>query len=536
VCIESDLLLRHFLQRHLSEAARAYMRPRLQRLGAQAAGPMNALSLQADKQSPVLHKRDALGRDLNEIRFHPSYWQMMEMAVESEMLRVKWEPQLRQQFAGEQHSLGFSAFYLFALSELGQHCPLCMTDGAALLLDRYAEPEARERLLAHIYTDQADDFYTGCMFLTEKSGGSDVGRNLVRAEQAEGRSYRLFGEKWFCSNANGQVIFTLARTDTEVSGIRGLSLFLVENQQQDNQGPPFDIVRLKDKLGVRSMASAECIFTGTPARLVGEEFKGFKQMADMVNLSRIHNALASVAGGRRALVEAYQFLKYRETFGKRAIEHALVRSKLAELAAVHAGSFYLLWRTIRAFDRALQGDQKEAARLRLLTPLLKKHTAETAVYLARESMELMGGMGYIEDTVLPKIMRDVLVLPIWEGTSNIQVLDMMRAVHKTGGEALLEMLAPALQAYPELLPDWEDSLAAWQQSAGQGRDQQEVQAKAFFEHLTRLLQIALLLENRDEASQAWVEPAIDVLKGASAPLVPSVEQVEAMLGWELGGV
>lgn len=546
---QSDLILQDYLSRHISQPGWELMFDKWMKLGSEAAGKMNELSLLADHKPPELIKRDALGRDINEIRFHPAYWDLMKIAVESDMLRVKWEPELRRQFSGENHSLGFAAFYLFAMSELGQHCPLAMTDGAALLLDRFAEQTEKDRLLEHIFTTNHEDFWTGCMFMTEKSGGSDVGRNLVAAKHLGGDQYLLNGEKWFCSNANGEIIFTLARTDESVAGIRGLSLFLVEKYFPDGSRNPMNIVRLKDKLGVRSMASAECIFRDTRATLIGQEFMGFKQMVEMVNLSRIHNAMAAVAGGRRALIEAYQFLSFRTTFGKNALDHALVRAKFQELAAIHCGSFYLLWRAISAFDKAQTGDQQEAQLLRLLTPMLKKHTAETAVYLVRESMELMGGMGYIEDVVLPKIMRDVLVLPIWEGTSNIQVLDMLRASVKSDGLALVAEMIWA-QKDEQLTKAWNELLVLGERLERMPQDEREVQAKYFFERLTLLVQMALLARHLEvpgnaarhpevspsgDADRSWIALSLRwfrrQLAGEQMTKPASREEVESMLGW-----
>lgn len=185
------------------------------------------------------------------------------------------------------------------MSEGGLPCPLCMTDGAARLIDCYCEPENRERLLHHIYTDSADELYTGAMFLTEKAGGSDVGANLVTATHLEGKYYALNGEKWFCSNANAEIIFVLARTNPEVQGTRGLSIFLVEKNKPDGTKNTMEVVRLKDKLGVRSMASAECILQDLLGKLVGKEGEGFKLMADMINLSRLYNALVSLSEMRR---------------------------------------------------------------------------------------------------------------------------------------------------------------------------------------------------------------------------------------------
>lgn len=513
----SDRILRHLLTRECSGEGLSFMEERLQKLGEQAAGVMNELSMRADKNGPELVKRNWLGEKRDEIRFHPAYEELTRIAVDSGMFYVKWDPELRHRFREERHRLGFAAGFLFAMSESGLYCPLCMTDGAARLVDRYCSEEDRTRLLPHIYTRNAGELYTGAMFLTEKSGGSDVGANLVSAEPHRDDYHLLNGEKWFCSNADAEIIFALARTDPETPGTRGLSIFLVEPTLPDGSLNPMDIVRLKEKLGVRSMASAEIIMTDTRGKLVGEEGKGFKIMTDMINLSRLYNAVAAVAGERRALIEAYQFLKHRHTFGKNALDHALVRDKLTELGARTLADFYLTWRTIIALDRADNGDEREQHLVRLLTPMTKKATAENCVYNIRESMELMGGMGYIEDGVMPKIMRDAMVLPIWEGAGNIMVLDMLRALRKSKGvqflcEDIKQLLSEGeLPARDFLLKLLRDITSLLPQLLKEERATIESSAKPVFEQLTLLYQIALLHHYTDEFSAEWTQPALDYL-------------------------
>lgn len=539
---ESDRILRGYLEKHLPFMALAYMTPKLEQLGRRAAQEMDALSLAADQNSPELLKRDRFGETIDEIRFHPAYAQLMGYAVDSEMMRVKWEPGLRQQFGQQGHALGFAAGYLFAMGESGQYCPLCMTDGVARLIDRFAGEEDRDRLLPRIYTDLAADFYTGAMFLTEKAGGSDVGANLVRAEHVKDRWYRLSGEKWFCSNVNAEVIFALARTDAAVPGTKGLSIFLLEKEGPEGQRNPLGIVRLKDKLGTRSMASGECVLDGTWGKLVGEEFEGFRIMADMINLSRLYNSVAALAGGRRALAEAYQFLSFRHSFGKMAVEHSLVRAKFWELGALHLASFHLVWRTVRALDAADNGDAVAAELVRLLTPMAKRESAELAVYITRESMELMGGMGYIEDTVLPKIMRDVMVLPIWEGAGNIMVLDMLRAAAKSDGLAVLleeiRNLTAGNGSQGETVARTALTVVEGLKGLAHAeRDSAEFLGKKLFVELTRLYQIALVMGERTDANKErtdlalrWLMQPWDRCYQPQQP--PSAAEIHVLLGWE----
>jgi hypothetical protein len=246
------------------------------------------------------------------------------------------------------------------------------------------------------------------------------------------------------------------------------------------------------------MASGECLLNGTVGTMVGPEFQGFRVMTEMINLSRMYNSVAALAGGRRALVEAWQFLSFRKSFGKIALEHALVRAKFWELGALHLANFQLVWRAIQAMDAAEAGDETEAELLRFLTPMVKRESAELAVYLCRESMELMGGMGYIEDTVLPKTMRDVMVLPIWEGAGNIMILDMLGAVSKSKGLDLMiaeiESLCADDTAYGKALQlEAKELSTRFDFIRTLSQDEREYQAKAVLLRLTRCYQAALLL-------------------------------------------
>src|ERR1700722_16994489 len=242
----SDKILRNYLKSNISKDGLSYMEDKLELQGKESAGRMNELSLTADKNGPELVKRNAYGETINEFKFHPAYWELRDIAVQSEMFRVKWEPTLRARFKKERHSLGFSTGYLYAMSECGLYCPLCMTDGGARLVDMYCDEEDKERILPRIYTDTPEELFTGAMFLTEKAGGSDVGSNIVTASQYNGKYYHLNGEKWFCSNTNADFIFSLARTDENVAGTRGLSIFLIEKQLPDGTKNSIDVIRIKD--------------------------------------------------------------------------------------------------------------------------------------------------------------------------------------------------------------------------------------------------------------------------------------------------
>ncbi|WNK20987.1 acyl-CoA dehydrogenase family protein [Halomonas piscis] len=546
---ESDLMLQDFLRRKLSAEAYESVEGRLEQMGETAAREMDALSLKADRQSPRLHKRDAWGEAVDHIEFHPAYHRLMEIAAESGMFTVKWSPAWRQRYPDERHLLSFGISSLYGLAETGVYCPLCMTDGAAVLIDRFCDEADKARLLPAVYASSLEEMKTGAMYLTEKAGGSDVGATLAVAEHWEGKTYALTGEKWFCSNADGDIAFVLARTHSDDTRpdktspdnrrTAGLSIFLVEKALPDGKRNPMDIIRLKDKLGVRSMASAEIMLQKTRGTLVGEEGQGFKIMTAMINLSRVYNSMAAHSASKRALMEAYQFLRGRDTFGRNALDHPLVRKKLEELGALNTACFYLVWRAVEALDSE---DEKESSLLRLLTPMAKKWSAEIGVYLTREAMELTGGIGYIEDHIMPRLMRDVMVLPIWEGAGNIMLLDMLRASGKSEGLAvMLEHIARSVsdpvhgswvKRESEALRAYSKELFAMESEAMQ------YNAPAFFNRLTRLFQMSVMIEARDGANERWIDPALRVLRrqGEGETLapeaVPSREVIEDMLAWK----
>lgn len=539
----SDQILQSHLGNYLPVDALQYMHENLDQLGETAATQMDALSQKADKLPPQLNKRNRLGEDVDEVEFEPAYWQLMDIAAESEMFYVKYHPELAGQFAGARHRLGFAAGQLYAMSELGQYCPHCMTDGAAYLIEQFASDEDKQRLLPKLGAREGQNLFSGAMFLTEKSGGSDVGANLSRAERVEGTEYRLNGEKWFCSNVNADVIMALARTGPIEEGTRGLSIFLVEKHLPDGSRNPMEIIRLKDKLGVRSMATGEVRFRDTVGTRLGDEGEGFKVMAQMINISRNYNSVGALACNRRALIEAWQYLNHRMTFGKRAVEHALVREKFYELGSLYLANFLLVWRGLRAMDAAETGNEDEQHLLRIITPMAKWWSAKQSVYAVRECMELMGGNGYIEDFVMPKLLRDVNVLPIWEGSGNIIVLDMLRAAHKSRGLSMVvEMIEEAAQRSGEFGELINEKLAevksVWQLIREMDEhDRVEASAKPMFKQLITLYQMALLIEEKSRADSDRFETALEFLaKTFDHTLKPrrplDLEKIDELIGWK----
>lgn len=535
----SDMLLQHLVERYWNAARKAYFVPHYVDLGEKAATIMDALSLEADKNPPNLVKRNHYGETINDIKFHAAYNALLDIAAGAEMFYPKWNADLRASLGNGNHAACFVIGQLFCMSEMGQYCPLAMTDGVARLIERYGDTADQSYWLPKLSARSGKDLATGAMFLTEKSGGSDVGANLVSATPLGEGYYHLIGEKWFCSNVNADLIFVLARTDAAIAGTKGLSIFLVSRYLKDGSRNPMEVVRLKDKLGVRSMASAECLLQNTVGKLYGKEGEGMKIMLDMIALMRIYNAVTALAGERRALVEAYQHLSFRNTFGKNALEHPLIRTKLASLCSTYSSDFYLTWHCIFTMDSAETGDAAAIARLRLLTPMVKYWTGKNTVHVVRECMELVGGLGYIEDGILPKLFRDVLVLPIWEGAGNIMLLDMWRATQKSDSlQALLTEMelfyATTTTDYPTAITALEHWKAHYALIAGlTDRQQQEANLLNLFESLIGLYQDFLLRLYRDSESEVWINAALDwrTMATKAVQTAPSVDCIRAMMGW-----
>lgn len=407
-----DAALRRFLATRLAPEGWKALEPRLAALGTDAPRRLDALARAADARPPRLVD--------NAVHFDPSYQALQEAAREHEVFTYAW----LHAGAGRLETLALG--YLFAQAESGYYCPGCMTDGAAFVLDRHADPDIKQGFFARLVQKRAAGAFEGAMLLTEPQGGSDVGATRTVARR-EGDAWRLTGDKWFASNANAECVLTLARLPEAAPGTRGLGLFVMHGQDAGIHRK-----KLKDKLGVRSMATAEIELRDATAHLIAGENEGFKAMAEMVNLSRLYNAVASISIARRALREGQRNARWRKAFGKPLSEQPLYVRALAELNNDVRGALLFVLDTAHTFDRAMGGDQAAYGLMRALTPLAKAATARLAVDAASQACEFLGGNGYIEEWVTPRLLRDAQVLPIWEGTSNVQALDLLRAAHKDG--------------------------------------------------------------------------------------------------------
>ncbi len=417
------------------------LRPHLDRMGRHAA-LAEPHAVLADRHPPTLRTHDARGEASTEVEFHASYRELEALSYGAGIVRVKYDPASPPELRAFRHRLGFAGGYYFAQSESGLYCPICMTDGAAWVLERRAsglpaaERAIAEQTFARLISTDLDQLWQGAMFLTERSGGSDVGACVVEAIQ-ESDGWRLCGHKWFCSNITAKAILVLARMPDAAAGTRGLGLFLVLREGPAGNGSRIKIERLKDKFGTRSMATGEVTLEHVRATLIAGAGEGFLAMAEMINLSRTYNAVASLALIRRALLEALAYGHERRAFGSRLWELPLWRATLADLVAEHLASLAGVMSMIEALDRAESGDENAASLTRILTPLAKANTAKQAVWSVSESMEAIGANAYVEWSPLPRLLRDAQVLPIWEGTTNILSLDLLRVIAGQQGHLAL---------------------------------------------------------------------------------------------------
>jgi acyl-CoA dehydrogenase len=434
----ADPVLADLLRIHLPEALFRHIEPHLDRLGHLAGGYLDECARLADRHVPVLHQRDRFGRDVQWIEYHPAYRELEraafgEFGIHAMSLRkgiLGW-PEKYPVVA--KHAFTF----LFNQAEFGLGCPINVTDGCAKLLANFGSEPLKAKYLEGLLATDMERLTQGGQFMTEKEGGSDVG-TLTTTAVAEGDHWRLTGEKWFCSNADAKVVMLLARPEGAGPGTRGVGLFLMPRTLDDGSPNHYRIVRLKDKLGTRSMASGEIKLEGAIAYAVGQLDCGFVQMAEMVNSSRLSNGVKSTALMRRAWHDAMTVARNRVVFGSRIIDLPLARRQLMKITLATEQALSMSFLTADALDRAEAGSQDAALLLRILTPTLKFRATRDARKVCGDAMEMRGGIGYIEEFATARLLRDAHLGSIWEGTGNIVAIDALkRAVGRHGADTAL---------------------------------------------------------------------------------------------------
>jgi acyl-CoA dehydrogenase len=450
--------LAFLLQQHLSLQEFELAHPLLLRMGEVASQKMDALAQSANRQGPVLMQYDKRGQRIDEVVFHPAYHELEKIAYEDFAIAacchrtgaLGWPGKVPQ-------PVKFALAYLGMQAEAGVFCPVSMTDALARVLEHYASKPLQQRFLPALTALTMADLQQGAMFLTEKQAGSDVGltTTIARPRQLDQNSatilqpeWELWGDKWFCSNVSADLILTLARPEGAPDGTRGLGLFLIARKLDDDTRNAYTIHRLKDKLGTRSLATGEVTLHGAQAYLIGSLERGFVQMTEMINLTRIWAAIGSLAAMRRSYLEAIVHTRQRIAFGRPLAEHPLMRRQLIDLLIEVEGCAALAFETAAVLERVDRyGAEEDRRLLRILTPLCKFYIPKRGEYVTLEALEMRGGNGYVEDWANPRLLRDAIVNVIWEGSSNMIVLDVARAIAKEGVDAaLFAMLHQRLQS------------------------------------------------------------------------------------------
>ncbi|MBV9525521.1 MAG: acyl-CoA dehydrogenase family protein, partial [Candidatus Dormibacteraeota bacterium] len=424
-----DEHLRWLARRTLGESLWPVAERALRELGHIVPQRIEPLVRTADRNPPVLRQYDGTGTRVDDIEFHPAYREIERTVLGFGAVRAAYRAGWRGLSDRAPRPLVSALLYLVLQSDQAiTGCPIGMMDAMARCLERN-DPDLAARFIPRI-ADDSGNHMTAAMFLTEKAGGSDVGANETVAVPAGDGTWRLNGEKWFCSCAHSDLILVLARPEGAPPGPRGLGLFLMPRYLEDGTRNTYLIHRLKEKFGTRAMPSAEVGLRNAFAWQVGSVDRGLPQMMDMVNLTRVGIATATAGAMRRNAFEALTHARGRSTFGTQLDAHPLMRDQLMELVVDSVAGLSAAMGIAQTLDRADAGDRESLAALRLLTPLFKMHGTERARISATEAMEVRGGNGFIEDWPEPRILRDVYVHAIWEGSGNVIALDVLRAIEQ----------------------------------------------------------------------------------------------------------
>lgn len=428
----SDLPLQQWVHRYRGDWADE----QLSAYGQLAGGPLMQAGFLANANPPVFHSHDRYGHRIDVVEFHPAYHELMSAGIAHGITSAPWsEPRPGA------HVARAATMYLHNQAEAGTSCPMTMTFACVPALR--LQPDLAEHWLPKILSRQYDPHnlpmehksgLTIGMAMTEKQGGTDVRANTTRAwpvaNAGPGHAYELLGHKWFCSAPMCDAFLTLAQTD------KGLSCFLLPRHRPDGSRNQFYIQRLKDKLGNQANASSEVEFRGALAWMIGEEGRGVPTIIEMVALTRFDCMIGSGSLMRQALTQATHHCAHRNVGGRPLIKQPLMQNVLADLALESEAALALTMRMANALDHA--DDPHEAGFARLVTAIGKYWICKRAPAMINEAQECLGGAGYVENNILPRLYREAPVNSIWEGSGNVQCLDVLRALSKEPG--IIEML------------------------------------------------------------------------------------------------
>ena len=499
---EDDALLREYLARTVPTEARSDWVEELRHLGDLSADALLQASLADRVYEPRLTPWDPWGQRIDEITLTPVWKRAHELAAEHGLVATAYEGR----YGRFDRVLQFAKNYVVQASLDFYSCPLAMTDGAARTLIASDNQALIARAIPRLTSRSPQQMWTSGQWMTERTGGSDVGLSETEARPVTDDQFDLYGTKWFTSAATSQMAITLARPSGNPPGGKGLALFYLETRDADGRLNGITIDRLKDKLGTRKVPTAELTLDGCRATAVQGTMHGTRHIAPMLNVTRTWNAVAAAWGARRAVALARDYAERRIAFGSELSKKALHVDTLAGLTAESEAVFHLAFRTVELLGKTECGDAtpQEQALLRALTPITKLTTGKQAVAIASEALEAFGGAGYIEDTGLPVLLRDAQVLPIWEGTTNVLSLDTLRALRDADCGAALaseirkaasEATATELEACVAQIHRAVESAQTWSLAAAVDPGAAEAGARRYALTLGRTLQLAYLCQH-----------------------------------------
>ena len=476
---------------------------------------MRDAAAEANRNLPELKLFDRGGRRLDEVRFHPSYHQFMSASIAAGYSAVAWAD------TPGGHVTHAAMVYLASQTEPGHCCPLTMTYAAVPALQ--ASPSLSEiwrpKLLSREYDPSvrpiaAKSGATVGMAMTEKQGGSDVRANTTKA-QKDGDFWRLTGHKWFCSAPMSDGFLTLAQAPG------GLTCFLVPRWLEGERNA-IQIMRLKDKLGNRSNASSEIEYQNALAYPLGEEGQGIRTIIEMVHHTRLDTAMAPAGLMRAAVAEAYYWATHRTVFQRKLVDQPLMQAVLADLALDCEAAVALGLHVARAFDGQSEEDRAFARIGVALAKFLSNKRCPVVVY---EAMETLGGMGYVDDTVLPMLYREAPLNSIWEGSGNVICLDILRTLAREplAGETLAQELNAATGENPQYDAALRHHIERWPSLPP------ESEARWFAERTAMLLTASILIRHAPGfVSEPFVQTRITEERGLVSGAIPSADQTEIL--------
>ena len=426
-----DEFLQDYLKTYLPKKVLDDIEPDLIRFGERCATELVEYARACELNPPHLISYNAWGERVDEIRVAPEWKELEKVAAEEGLIAIGYD----RDYDEYSRLYQFVKLYLYTPSSAIYACPLAMSDGAARLIETYGDDYLKDKPFSGLTTRDPEKFKTSGQWMTERTGGSDVSRSMTFAYWENGE-YVLRGHKWFTSAITADMAFTLASTEQPKDGKRApLTLFYMPIRDEQGKLNGIEVEALKDKMGTKPLPTAQLVLTGAKARIVSEKGKGVRTIATLFNVTRIYNTMTAVAYMRRAYAMSEAYGHIRETFGKKINQHILFRKSLLDLEIAYQSNgllFLYLTQLLGKEDCKVSTEQDEAL-LRVLTPVAKLYTAKGAIKSASEEIEMFGGLGYLEDTNVPWLLRDAQVLSIWEGTTNVLSLDMLRAFEKEGG-------------------------------------------------------------------------------------------------------